>query len=149
MSANADPLDMRQLRAGGRSHVSPARLLAGAGAGPVAWFVQLAADYGLASHRCFPTQFVRILHLPGWQDIWWELLLINLAAIVVSLVAAALSYANWRRARPHAKAAGHVIEAGEGRAAFIALWGTMTGLGFFVATIFDTIVLLGMPTCAS
>ncbi len=131
-----------------RDRVSTPLLFFGLFAGPVAWGVQLVANFALASHRCYPSDMPRASILPGWQWSSPAILAINIAAAILALIGAAVSFAHWQAARhEHQGSVGHAVEAGEGRTRFLALWGVMTGLGFFVAIVFDTIAFLMVPQC--
>jgi hypothetical protein len=110
--------------------------------------LQLVVNYGLSSHACYPADLPRSAALPGWGWVWGGLLVINLLALAVAAWAAWVGWRNWRITReettsdPH-----HPIETGLGRTRFFSLWGMMSGLGFLVATAFDTIAVFGLPLC--
>ncbi len=124
------------------------RILFGVFGGPAAWAAQLIANYGLASYSCYPRYAPRSQLVPGWESIWTFLLIINLVAVAVALVAASTAYRTWRLTRhEHPGNYGHALEAGEGRTRFLGIIGIMTGLGFFLATVFDTIALFIVPQC--
>jgi hypothetical protein len=141
---------------GGREHPSPHRdqvsvslLFLGLFAGPVAWGLQLVTNFALASYRCFPSDVPRSSLLPGWQWSSAAILAINVAAAILALAGAAISYWHWQVARrEHQGSVRHAVEVGEGRTRFLALWGVMTGLGFFVAIIFNTVAFVMVPQCA-
>jgi hypothetical protein len=131
-----------------RDQVSVPLLLLGVFAGPVAWGLQLVTNFALASHSCFPSDVPRTSILPGWQWSSPAILAINIAAAVLSLAGAAISYRHWQAVRhEHHGSVRQAVEAGEGRTRFLAIWGVMTGLGFFVAIIFNTIGFLMVPQC--
>lgn len=131
-----------------RDRVGLVSLLFGAFGGPAAWAAQLIANYALASYSCYPRIAPQAEVLPGWQGIWTVLLIINLLAIVVALVAAAVSLRTWRATRDeHPGGYGHALEAGEGRSRFLGIVGIMTGLGFLLAVVFDTVALFIVPQC--
>ncbi len=116
--------------------------------GPAAWIIQLVVNYGLASYTCYPRGAPRTSVVPGWGGIWGGLLALNLIAIVVALAAAWAAWRIWQATRHEDPgASGEVLEAGEGRTRFLGLVGIMTGLGFFLATVFDTVALFVVPQC--
>ncbi|MFO1061775.1 MAG: hypothetical protein U1E53_32990 [Dongiaceae bacterium] len=119
-------------------------------AAPVAWFIQLVAGYGLTSHACFP----RDLQLPGaiagWGWAWPVSLALNLLALAACAAAAAICWRRWRQARGEASGAhGRLLEAGEGRTRFLAIFGMWSAVWFAIAVIADSIVLLEVPLCGS
>jgi hypothetical protein len=116
--------------------------------GPVAWFIQLVVDFGLTSDTCFPRGIPRGSVLPGWGRIHLALLLINIAALIIALVAATVAWRSWRATRrEHPGTSDELLEAGEGRTRFLAAWGLITGLGFFGAILFALIALVAVPPC--
>lgn len=129
-----------------RDNVGASVLFTGLLAGPVVWGLQLVANFALASHACYPDGAP--LTAPASHSTWAIILLLNILAAILSLAGAVLSYQHWRATREeHPGDASHAIEAGEGRTRFIALWGVMTGLGFFVAILFNTLALFMVPQC--
>jgi hypothetical protein len=42
-----------------------------------------------------------------------------------------------------------LVEAGEGRTRFLAVWGIWTGVWFAIAILFNTIAVFAVPTCGS
>lgn len=132
-----------------RDRVSASLLFLGLFAGPVAWGLQLVTNFALASYRCYPGYAPRSSILPGWQWSSPAILAINIAAAILALAGAAISYWHWQASRDeHHGSVGHAVEAGEGRTRFLAVWGVMTGLGFFAAIMFDTVAFLMVPQCA-
>lgn len=130
-----------------RGNVAVSVLFIGLFAGPIAWGLQLLINFALASHACYPDGAP--LTTPGWHSAWGVILLLNIVAAILSLAGAALSYRHWQATREeHPGGAGHTIEAGEGRTRFLALWGVMTGFGFLVAILFNTLALFMVPQCA-
>ena len=129
-----------------RHHVALLVLLAALFAVPTIWGLRLVLNFALASYFCFPGT-VRQYTLPGWT--WPTLLGIDALAIAVALLAAAASWRNWQLTRDEAAASGApLMELGEGRTRFLALWGLMTGIGFAVAIAFDLVALWIVPVCA-
>lgn len=116
---------------------------------PAAWITQLVVNFGLSSYACYPDSVPRSHVLPGWENAWIALLVINLLALVVAAGTTFLSYRNWlvtRDERPGS--VGDLAESGEGRTRFVCLSGAITGVGFTLAIIFDLIATLGVPQCS-
>jgi len=73
---------------------------------------------------------------------------VDVAALLVALAMAFLSYRDWKAAKTEKPGSHHhLLEVGEGRARFLALSGTIVSLGFALATGFDLIALLIVPIC--
>jgi hypothetical protein len=128
-----------------RANINFGLLAAALIATPAMWGIRLVVNYGIDSHYCFPGAR-RSDALPGWA--WPTLLGIDLLAIVVALAAALISLRSWRQSREEfAASSGPLIEIGEGRTRFLALWGLMTSLGFLGALGFDLVTLWITPAC--
>ncbi|MDQ2802823.1 MAG: hypothetical protein M3Y41_09110, partial [Pseudomonadota bacterium] len=62
---------------------------------------------------------------------------------------AAVAWRIWRETRGERPGkTASLLEVGEGRTRFLALVGILMGLGFAIAIVFDTVVLLVVPLCA-
>jgi len=132
-------------------HAVARRVLFGALlAGPVAWTAQLTISYGLSSYACFPRAHPLASALPGWGWVWPAALAINIAALAVAVAAIVVSFRSWQRASEEAPG-GHLqlIESGEGRTRFLAVWGIWSGVWFAVGILFNTIGVLWVPLCGS
>lgn len=116
---------------------------------PSLWGLRLIVNFALDSHFCYPAD-ARQFSLAGpaaW--VWPTLLAVDLLALVFAAAAAAISYLYWRASRDElASGRAPLIEIGEGRTRFLALWGLMVGVGFVVATVFDLFTLWIVPPCA-
>ena len=116
--------------------------------GPIAWFLQLCGGYALASPACFIQGDRSWLPTIGSQWTWPAMLTLMLTAVMVALLALAMS---WRAYRPrHDKVRGDVAfptEVGAGRTRFLALWGMVLGAGFACATALTTIAFALLPRC--
>lgn len=113
-----------------------------------AWIVQLIVSYGLATYACFPSEMARDSLLPGWGFLGAVLVAINLLALAITLLTALASFLVWRHTSEEAGGGhGHLIEAGEGRTRFLAVWGIWLGIWFALQIIFGTIAIIGVPAC--
>lgn len=123
-------------------------LFAGLLAAPVAWSLQLLIDYGFASQSCFPRSQPLAAPSMGAGALWTLLLVINVAALVVALIGTFVSYRSWSRTREEVSGHhDHLLEAGEGRTRFLAVWGIWAGVWFAIAIVFNTIGVFGVPVC--
>jgi hypothetical protein len=132
-----------------RHRVSAAESLFGLAGGPLAWFVQLCAGYAMASWPCFPLD--EHLHLPlnSYAWTWAAIVVISVAAVIVSLAAFMVSRGILRRTLDESEGGhGHALETGAGRTRFLALWGMVLGGGFAVATALTTVAFFVLPRCA-
>jgi hypothetical protein len=129
-----------------RHKVSLFALGFGLAAAPLAWAAQTVFGYALSSHACFPGATPRAAPLfAGAEQI---AVAMNLIAIVVAAVAAATAYRSWRATRDEDDGrASRLVEVGEGRTRFLALWGMLTSAGFLVAMIFASLAILLVPLC--
>jgi hypothetical protein len=115
---------------------------------PTAWAIQLVVNYGLASYVCFPQETPRFSPLPGWEGLRSALVIINVVALIAAVAGIALSFRNWRLSGAEARGGhGKLLEAGEGRTRFLAVWGLWSGVWFLIAILFNTIALVGVPLC--
>ncbi len=129
---------------------APARLrlmalLCALAAGPAAWSTQLIVGYGLSSRACYPNA-VPLRQAPpgGWSAEPWVLLTINLACFGLALAGATAAWRQWRAARGDEAA-----PAEQRRTRFLAACALMASAGFGLAVLFDTPVILDVPTCWS
>jgi hypothetical protein len=118
-------------------------------AAPIAWFVQLCVDYGLASQACFPREQPLATGLKVSTLVWPGSLALIVGALVIACVGSATSLWMWRRTR-HEVANGYsLIEAAEGRTRFLAIWGFWTGIWFALQILFGAIGFLEVSACGS
>lgn len=112
-------------------------------AGPTAWGLQLVINYGLASHTCYAGDTPSTT--PVWHSTWTVILALNLVAVLLALVGTAVSLQRWQATRQGNR--NNAFEVREARTRFLALWGVMTGSGFFLAILFNTLALFMVPQC--
>ena len=119
---------------------------------PLIWSVQLYLNYGLASHACFPDRTPRASFLPGWEQLWVVLLLVNLVCVVICAIGLLSSGYSWRRLRnPPAIAAeadNQPADTSEERLRSFAVSGLMVTGVFMAAILFNTIFLWALSTCS-
>ena len=130
-----------------RHRVGAARLLLTLCMAPVAWSVLELTAYGLASHACFPGYEPRMTL--AWSWLQPLLLGVGMLALVVGLAGLTASWRSLRRtADEHRGATGELLEVGEGRTRFLAIWGVLAGGAFSTAILFELMALLLVPVCA-
>jgi hypothetical protein len=129
-----------------RDRTTLAELLFAVFAPPLAWSVHLVVNYGFASHSCFPDgQPQKAASFAGLRIL---LLAIDGAALVISAIAVLIAYRAWQASSQElAETGSSMVETGEGRTRFLAIWGMLIGLTFFVAVIFDFVGLWMLPIC--
>ena len=115
-------------------------------AGPIAWSLALFSLYAIASHNCFPGSAPRAAAL--WNA-GWVLAAIAGAALVVCIVAGLLSYRSWRDTYGERCDWSPLIQFGEGRSRFLAMWGALTSLLFAILMVISLVALFVVPSCGS
>jgi len=111
------------------------RLLFGCCAAPLAWLGQVMLGYGVTAAICYPGD-----HPIGQGSrgpLSAALIGFDLFALAVCAAGAFVSWRGWGRVRPS-----------DGRNRFLALWGAMSSLWFFVAVLFNVIASVMVPPCA-
>jgi len=108
-------------------------LLFGCVAPPLAWLGQVMLAYGVTAYVCYPADHPVSVSTSG---LFVLLIAFDLASLAFSLAGAWVSWRIWTRVR-----------GGEGRNRFLALWGLMSSLWFFVAILFNVIASLVVPPC--
>lgn len=115
----------------------------GVAAAPLAWNIELLIGTALTGHQCYPGYMP--LASPTWSGTWWFLLTLSLAAIVVGIAGALVSWRSWARTHDEHASAAH---SGEGRNRFLALCGMLTSGLFLIALLFTLAVVLMVPICS-
>lgn len=115
---------------------------------PLAWGSRLVVNYGFSSYACYPDGEPLNAPLAGLHWIWALLIALDLLGMAVCLAALGMAYRTWRvTARELQETGPPLIEIGEGRTRFFAIWGILIGLGFFIAILFDFVGLWVIPLC--
>lgn len=107
-------------------------LLFGASAGPLFWLGQVMLGYGITAYACYPGDHP--VNLASAGPLFAVLLACDAIALAGCATGAFVSWRAWRRG-------------GEGRNRFLALWGMMSSLWFFVAILFNVIASVMVPPC--
>ena len=144
---------MAQLAVG---HPAPHRYRVGAAAqlfplcgAPAAWSLLELVQYALVSHACFPTHQPRATLPPGWSSLQPVLVAVGALAVAIGVAALLVAWRNLRAtSREHPGAVGDLLEVGEGRTRFLAVWGMLLSGGFVAATLFQILALILVPPCA-
>jgi hypothetical protein len=110
-------------------------LLFGCCAAPLAWLGQVMLGYGVTAAICYPRDHPIVLASRG--PLSAALIGLYLFALAVCAVGAYVAWRGWGRVRPS-----------DGRNRFLALWGAMSSLWFFVAVLFNVIAAVMVPPCA-
>jgi hypothetical protein len=129
-----------------RHRVGLSALFFGLAAAPAAWNAQLLFSVGLSAHACYPRDVP--LELPIWSNLWGALLGIGVAGIALAVLGGLVSFRNWRLTFDEAPgAAHHLLDAGEGRTRFLAMFGILTSFLFALGLLFATAAVFLVPIC--
>ncbi len=122
-------------------------LIFGASAAPVFWLGQVMLGYGVTAWACYPGDHPQTAVAPG--ALFAAMIAFDAVALAACAAGAGVSWWAWRQTR-HEKTGGQsvALHTGEGRTRFLALWGLMSSLWFFVAVLFNTIASVTVPSCA-
>lgn len=132
-----------------RARVNVALLLIGVGGGPAAWLTQQSVNYGFAAQACFVRTMRQSVVAPGWEAHQALLWIVNIGAVLVALLCAAISWRYWRRTQEEVKQSSHhhLLDVGEGRTRFLALCGVISSIAFLATILFNTTGLIVVPQC--
>lgn len=129
-----------------RNRVGLAALFFGLGAAPFAWNMQLLFGAALSGQACYPHDVP--LALPSWGGLSWWLLAIDVAGIVLAIAGGLVSWRSWRLTRDEGSgSAHHLLDVGEGRTRFLAMFGILASCLFTVGLVFATAALIWVPLC--
>ena len=104
---------------------------------PVAWSLQQLINPPIFEHGCFPNDVP--LAEPIWRNGGSVTLTVELAAIVVCVLAGIVAWRNWQRTRTEKEGSGHhLLEAGDGRSRFMAMVGLLCSGLFLFAVVVST-----------
>lgn len=105
-------------------------------AAPLFWLGQMMLSYGVTAYVCYPGDHPLGPSVGGWLIA--PLVAFDLIALGGCSAGAFVSWRIWSR---HG--------AGGGRNRFLALWGVMSSLWFFVAILFNVFVSVTVTPCLS
>ena len=109
-------------------------LLFGCSAAPLFWLGQMMLGFGVTAYVCYPGDHPLGPSVGG--GLVAPLVAFDLIALAGCAAGALVSWRVWTRHR-----------AGDGRNRFMALWGVMSSLCFFVAILFNILASLVVPIC--
>lgn len=110
---------------------------------PAAWTVQLLFGFASTSYLCTGQEGIAI---PDWLDP--AVIGFNFAALAVAVTALMVALALVRRTtHEHRQRSGGILDAGEGRIRFLAVWGVFTSIVFFIATLANSFSLFLVSSC--
>ena len=142
----AETLSAAVQKAPQRRNTSLCSLSFSLAAPPLAWSAQSLAGYAISSEACFPGDVPRTT--PLFAAMWQVLLLLNIVALAIALLAGLLAYRNWCAAHQEGgEDTAQLMERGEGRTRFLAMCGMLSSSGFLVAIVFTTVILFLSPLC--
>jgi hypothetical protein len=146
---NADHASMSHHPAPHRHQVSLFESAFGLVGGPVAWFIQVCANYTMASWPCFPEEQRNLLPQAGYGWTWSAIIAVSIATFVIAVAAFLVSRRAYNRVRDEAHGDHqHLIDVGSGRTRFLALWGMIFSAAFAVGIAMDGVAYFLLPRCA-
>ena len=130
-----------------RAQVSLGLLMFGIFGAPAAWMLQLVAGASIGGLVCLgPHGTALATARADWANP--AMIAINLAALLIAAVALAASFRTLHQTGSgYAEGHDSVMEAGEGRSRYMAIWGVWTSLLFIFAIAFNTIAVFWSGLC--
>ncbi|MGZ5075114.1 MAG: hypothetical protein ACXV9R_00695 [Methylobacter sp.] len=129
-----------------REEISLASLWFGILGAPMAWTSQELFSYIATSTIC--NADIASVTPAHTETVWLILLAINLLSVLLALFATGVAVANWQKVRHEMSGSVHdLLDAGEGRTRFFAMFGLLTSAGFVVGLIFMLLTLFLIPLC--
>jgi hypothetical protein len=128
-----------------RHRVNPLLLALALGAPPAAWLAQLLLAFAPASYFCW-------FGVTATPPVWLGPLAVsaNLVAIVAAFAAFAVALRIVRQTGPeHGDNTAGLIEIGEGRTRFLAIWAAFIAVVFAIAILANTLSLHLVALCQS
>jgi hypothetical protein len=114
--------------------------------GPLAWFLQLNADFALASNPCFFNHERAIA--PHLATDWTGGAMLGIAVAAAAVAIAATATAGRAFSQSRDKTRDHELEAAAGRTRFLALWGICLAAGSALLIMVTAAVFFVLPRCA-
>lgn len=129
-----------------RSRPGAVRLFAGMVIAPTAWSLQVLIGYGFAAYACYPTD--RALAAPLWENLRTIVGLVSAVLWLLLFVGCGIAWGNWKATRSQSNVHPRTtIQAGTGRARFMALCGVMVSGLFAIVLLFTSIGIFWVPSC--
>lgn len=115
--------------------------------GVVAWMVQLLTGFAVSSYICFGGRpGPHLAETPPWLG--WTIGAVTVICLLIAAAAMAASISLIRRtSEEHRQESGGVMDAGEGRTRFLAIWGAFTSGVFIVAIAVNVGAWYLVPLC--
>ena len=115
-------------------------------AAPIFWLGQLLLSYGVSAAACYGSNHPTTI--ASGSTLRLPLYAFDAIAIFSGFAGGIVAFACWQAVKEE-KGGGqhHAIDAGEGRARFMALWGLLSSVCFLVGIIFATIGTIEAPLC--
>ena len=110
---------------------------------PAGWTAQLLFGFASTSYLCTGQAGIAV---PLWLKP--AVIGLNVAALAIAAAALIVALALVRRTtHEHRQRSGGILDAGEGRTRFLAVWGVFTSIVFFVATLANSFSLFLVSSC--
>jgi len=146
---NADHASMSHHPASYRHKVSPVAIAFGLVGGPLAWFIQVCANYPMASWPCFPGEYRNRVPQPGSAWTWNAIIGVSIAAFLVASAAFLVAQRAFTRVRDETHGDHtHLLNVGSGRTRFLALWAMVFSAAFAVGIAMNMVAYIVLPLCA-
>ena len=126
-----------------RHQAHPISLLFALLGAPAGWSVQLFFGFASTSYLCTGQAGIAV---PAWLDP--AVIGFNFTALATAVAALMVALALVRRTtHEHRQRSGGIMDAGEGRTRFLAVWGVCISIVFFVATLANSFSLFLVSSC--
>jgi hypothetical protein len=129
-----------------RARVSFAALMFGMTAAPIFWLGQLILGYSISAVACYGSDHPTTI--ASGAALRLSFYAFDAVAIAAALAGGIVAFSCWHAVKAEKEGNQHrAIDAGEGRARFMALWGLLSSLCFLVGIVFATIGSIEAPLC--
>jgi hypothetical protein len=116
----------------------------GLAAAPLGWTLQMWMSASLAGYACYP--HADPVGKPLWTWLPAVLPAISAAAFAIALSGGAVAWNTWQHTRSERPGSAHqLMETGDGRTRFIAMFGLLTSTVFVIAVAFGATALWLVP----
>ena len=113
---------------------------------PIAWALQLIADYSLVAHYCYPRDVP--LNTPPFNALQVTGMIVSVVLVLVGLAALLTAIHSWGETRHgHDREHHELLEVGEGRARFMAFGGVLLSTMFLFALLMSALPLFTNSLC--